>query len=145
MLCLVNFPQPVQDLFLIGQFEAAVVRSGELSPATRTHLALAMFELELLSIPSNTSDRGCSRRLNLARLVMLYVKHFESTDAKEALQYFYFLRGMKDSRSENLFMSCVGELVLQSRELDLFLGQLMLDGTRAGGQVWWFGGYRDHH
>ena len=76
---------------------------------------------------------------------MLYVKHFESTDAKEALQYFYCLRGMKDSRSENLFMSCVGELVLQSRELDLFLGQLMLDGTRAGGQVWWFGGYRDHH
>ena len=76
---------------------------------------------------------------------MLYVKHFESTDAKEALQYFYFLRGMKDSRSENLFMSCVGELVLQSRELDLFLGQLMLDGTRAPGLVDKFGGYRDHH
>ena len=34
----------------------------------------------------------CNRRLNIARLVMLYVKHFESTDPKEALQYFYFLR-----------------------------------------------------
>ena len=32
------------------------------------------------------------RRLNVARLVMLYVKHFESTDPKEALQYYYFLR-----------------------------------------------------
>ncbi len=32
------------------------------------------------------------RVLNIARLVMLYVKHFESTDPKEALQYYYFLR-----------------------------------------------------
>ena len=150
--------QPVlyyQVLFLTGQFEAAVdflFRSGDNLSCHATHLALAMFELELLSIPSNiqapllsrdTTDRGCARRLNLARLVMLYVKHFESTDPKEALQYFYFLRGMKGGRSENLFMSCVGELVLESREFDLLLGQLMPDGTRAPGLVDKFGGLVD--
>eukprot|EP00090_Calanus_glacialis_P035065 TRINITY_DN59943_c0_g1_i1.p1 TRINITY_DN59943_c0_g1~~TRINITY_DN59943_c0_g1_i1.p1 ORF type:complete len:802 (-),score=330.13 TRINITY_DN59943_c0_g1_i1:97-2502(-) len=150
--------QPVlyyQVLFLTGQFEAAVdflFRSGDNLSCHATHLALAMFELELLGIPSNiqapllsrdTTDRGCARRLNLARLVMLYVKHFESTDPKEALQYFYFLRGMKGGRSENLFMSCVGELVLESREFDLLLGQLMPDGTRAPGLVDKFGGLVD--
>jgi len=150
--------QPVlyfQVLFLTGQFEAAVdflFRSGDTLSCHATHLALAMFELELLTLPSNIQapllsrdsvDRGCTRRLNLARLVMLYVKHFESTDPKEALQYFYFLRGMKGGRSENLFMSCVGELVLESREFDLLLGQLMQDGTRAPGLVDKFGGLVD--
>ena len=133
-----------QALFLTGQFEAAVdflFRSRDNLTCHATHLALAMFELELLSIHSNiqapllsrdTTDRDCARRLNLARLVMLYVKHFESTDPKEALQYFYFLKG---GRSKNLFMSSEGDLVLQNMEFDLFLGQLMLEGTRALGLV----------
>lgn len=70
---------------------------------------------------------------------MLYTKHFEATDPKEALQYFYFLRSMKGGKSENLFMSCVGELVLESREFDLLLGQLMPDGSRSPGLVDKFG------
>lgn len=32
------------------------------------------------------------RRLNFIRLLMLYTRKFESTDPREALQYFYFLR-----------------------------------------------------
>ena len=86
-------------MFLTGQFEAAIdflFRSGENLSSHATHIALVMFELELLNQPPNiqsallskeAGDRGCSRRLNLARLLMLYVKHFESTDPKEALQY----------------------------------------------------------
>merc|ERR1719369_1112047 len=146
--------QPVlyyQVLFLTGQFEAAVdflFRSGDSLSCHATHLAIALFEQDLLSLPSNiqapllskdTGDKGCNKRINLARLVMLYVKHFESTDPKEALQYFYFLRGMKGGKSENLFMSCVGELVLESREFDLLLGQLMPDGSRSPGLVDNFG------
>ena len=95
--------QPVlyfQVLFLTGQFEAAIdflFRSGENLSSHATHIALVLFEARLLSQPSNIQpgDRGCGRRLNIARLLMLYVKHFESTDPKEALQYFYFLREMK--------------------------------------------------
>ncbi len=83
-------------------------------------------------------------------------------------------RNMKGGRSENLFMSCVGELgkffdnilfmffkrenrstlfdlfltfffflfpvVLESREFDLLLGQLMPDGSRAPGLIDKFGG-----
>ena len=121
--------QPVlyfQVLFLTGQFEAAIdflFRSGENLSSHATHIALVLFEARLLSQPSNIQpgDRGCGRRLNIARLLMLYVKHFESTDPKEALQYFYFLREMKGGQGDNLFMSCVGELVLESREFDLLL------------------------
>ena len=70
---------------------------------------------------------------------MLYTKHFEATDPKEALQYFYFLQSMKGGKSENLFMSCMGELVLKSSEFDLLLGQLMPDGSRSPGLVDKFG------
>merc|ERR1719442_302868 len=52
---------------------------------------------------------------------MLYVKHFESTDPKEALQYFYFLREMKGGQG----------------------GTLMADGSRAPGLVDKFGGLVD--
>ena len=150
--------QPVlyfQVLFLTGQFEAGIdflFRSGDNLSSHATHIALVMFELELLTQPSNiqaallskeAGDRGCARRLNLARLLMLYVKHFESTDPKEALQYFYFLREMKGGSGDNLFLSCVGELVLESREFDLLLGTLMTDGSRAPGLVDKFGGLVD--
>lgn len=144
-----------QVLFLTGLFEAGIdflFRAGSQLSCHAVHLALCMFELGLLSLPANiqspllsrdSGDRSPSRRINLARLVMLYTKHFEATDPKEALQYFYFLRGMKGGKSDNLFMSCVGELVLESREFDLLLGQLMSDGSRSPGLVDNFGGLVD--
>jgi len=140
-----------QVLFLTGQFEAAIdflFRTGDPLCVHAVHLALALFETGLLRTPESVQapliskearDKAPSRRLNVARLVMLYVKHFECTDPKEALQYFYFLREMKGGRSETLFMSCVGELVLESREFDLLLGQLMPDGSRTTGLVDNFG------
>ena len=51
----------------------------------------------------------------------------------------YLFREMKGGKSDNLFMSCVGELVLESREFDLLLGQLMSDGSRTPGLVDKFG------
>jgi len=140
-----------QVLFLTGQFEAAIdflFRTGDPLCVHAVHLALALFETGLLRTPESVQapliskearDKPPSRRLNVARLVMLYVKHFECTDPKEALQYLYFLREMKGGRSETLFMSCVGELVLESREFDLLLGQLMPDGSRTPGLVDKFG------
>ncbi|XP_023321821.1 nuclear pore complex protein Nup93 [Eurytemora carolleeae] len=140
-----------QVLFLTGQFETALdflFRTGDPLSVHAVHLALALFELNLLKLPDSiqaplisreSSDKSPSRRLNVARLVILFVKHFESTDPREALQYYYFLREMKGGRSSNLFMSCVGELVLESREFDLLLGQLMPDGSRTPGLVDKFG------
>eukprot|EP00088_Acartia_fossae_P030106 TRINITY_DN31070_c0_g1_i1.p1 TRINITY_DN31070_c0_g1~~TRINITY_DN31070_c0_g1_i1.p1 ORF type:complete len:556 (-),score=108.67 TRINITY_DN31070_c0_g1_i1:128-1717(-) len=140
-----------QVLYLTGQFETAIdflFRTGDPLSVHAVHIALALFEVNLIQLPQSiqaplisreAADKPASRRLNLARLVMLYVKHFESTDPKEALQYFYFLREMKGGKSDNLFMSCVGELVLESREFDLLLGQLMSDGSRTPGLVDKFG------
>jgi nuclear pore complex protein Nup93 len=47
-------------------------------------------------------DTPPARRLNLARLIMLYVRKFEATDPKEALQYYYFLRWVVSTKWRTL-------------------------------------------
>ncbi len=37
---------------------------------------------------------------------------------------------MKTPHGENLFMSCVSELVLETREFEMLLGQMNVDGSR---------------
>eukprot|EP00095_Tigriopus_kingsejongensis_P011127 maker-scaffold645_size120276-snap-gene-0.39 protein:Tk11127 transcript:maker-scaffold645_size120276-snap-gene-0.39-mRNA-1 annotation:"nuclear pore complex protein nup93" len=135
-----------QVLFLTGQFETAIeflFRASRFRPHA-VHIALALYEMNLLLLPNNiqaallskeSADRHPLKRINIARLIMLYVKKFEGTDPKEALQYFYFLRNERGTKHENLFMSCVSALVLESREFDLLLGLLTPDGTRAPGLI----------
>lgn len=43
-------------------------------------------------VSQEPGDPPMIRRLNFIRLLMLYTRKFESTDPREALQYFYFLR-----------------------------------------------------
>ncbi|KAI3371614.1 hypothetical protein L3Q82_024177 [Scortum barcoo] len=125
-----------QVLFLTAQFEAAVafLFRVERLRSHAVHVALVLYELRLLLKSSGQSaqllsqepgDPPMVRRLNFIRLLMLYTRKFESTDPREALQYFYFLRNEKDSQGENMFMRCVSELVIESREpgvIDKFAG-----------------------
>ena len=169
------FEQPVlyfQVLFLTGQFEAAcdfLFRVGDNFRSHAVHIGLSLHELRALLIPSNiraplltsskenvgSSTIGSSpstiKQLNVARLVMLYVRKFEVTDPREALHYFYFLRRMKaptpdgeEERNGNLFTSCVSELVLESREYDLLLGRVLEDGSKAPGLIDRFGEVGDN-
>uniref|UniRef100_A0A8C0JY94 Nuclear pore complex protein Nup93 n=1 Tax=Canis lupus dingo TaxID=286419 RepID=A0A8C0JY94_CANLU len=117
-----------QVLFLTAQFEAAIafLFRMERLRCHAVHVALVLFELKLLLKSSGQSaqllshepgDPPCVRRLNFVRLLMLYTRKFESTDPREALQYFYFLRDEKDSQGENMFLRCVSELVIEITSL----------------------------
>uniref|UniRef100_A0A8C7LQA7 Nuclear pore complex protein Nup93 n=1 Tax=Oncorhynchus mykiss TaxID=8022 RepID=A0A8C7LQA7_ONCMY len=128
-----------QVLFLTAQFEAAVafLFRVERLRSHAVHVALVLYELRLLLKSSGQSaqllsqeagDPPMVRRLNFIRLLMLYTRKFESTDPREALQYFYFLRNEKNNQGENMFMCCVSELVIESREFDMLLGRLEKDG-----------------
>ncbi|KAG8437674.1 hypothetical protein GDO86_008399 [Hymenochirus boettgeri] len=135
-----------QVLFLTAQFEAAIAFFFRLE-RTRCHalhVALALFELKLLLKSSGQSAQLLShdagdpqgvRRLNFVRLLMLYTRKFEPTDPREALQYFYFLRNEKDNQGESMFLRCVSELVIESREFDMLLGKLEKDGSRKPGVI----------
>ncbi|XP_075017095.1 nuclear pore complex protein Nup93 isoform X2 [Calonectris borealis] len=109
--------------------------NGASSPQDR--LTLSQFQKQLLEdyVSHEAGDPPGVRRLNFVRLLMLYTRKFESTDPREALQYFYFLRNEKDSQGENMFLRCVSELVIESREFDMILGKLENDGSRKPGVI----------
>lgn len=100
------------------------------------------------------------RRLNVARLIMLYVRNFEITDPAEALQYFYFLRygffyepfslsiacilifiifgsrrNKRDPDGRNLFLTCVSDLTIECRDYDLLFGKMQRNGIRSRGLI----------
>lgn len=133
-------------LFLTGQFESAIEFLARLDSLRcyAVHISLVLHELQLLLTPNSihapmltreSSDPGPVRRLNFARLIMMYTRKFEVTDPREALQYFYFLRDFKNGQGDNLLTSCISELVLETKEFDMLLGQLLSDGTRRPGAI----------
>ncbi|CAI9720298.1 pore complex Nup93-like [Octopus vulgaris] len=135
-----------QVLFLTCQFEAALEFLSRIDALRchAVHVALVLFELKLLLLPSSTqvalltqdpADPSPQRRLNFARLVMMYTRKFEATDPREALQYFFFLRNIKSSTEGNLFMSCVTELIFETKEFEMMLGKLNQDGIRLPGAI----------
>uniref|UniRef100_A0A1B0G339 Nuclear pore protein n=1 Tax=Glossina morsitans morsitans TaxID=37546 RepID=A0A1B0G339_GLOMM len=133
-----------QVLALTGQFEAAIeflARSEKYRPHA-VHIALALNEMMLIGGPRNVQEPLLSvdiedsvpmRRLNMARLIMLYVKKFEMTDPAEALQYYFFLRNLKDPDGRNLFLVCVSDLAIECRNYDLLFGKMMPNGVASGG------------
>lgn len=92
-------------LFLTGQFEAAIEflarGAGARHLPHAVHLAAAMHEHNLLGVSQSVlaplisvdpADKPPAKRLNFARLILLYVKRFDSTDPKECLHYLFLLR-----------------------------------------------------
>ncbi|XP_063705344.1 nuclear pore complex protein Nup93-1-like [Culicoides brevitarsis] len=133
-------------LVLTGQFEAAIEflsRSAQYKTHA-IHIALALHELHLLGGPRSIQEPLLSididdvtpmRRLNIARLIMMYVKKFEISDPNEAVQYFFFLRKFKDLKNRNLFLVCVSDLAIQCREYELIFGKIQINGMRSRGLI----------
>ncbi|KFB38186.1 AGAP003459-PA-like protein [Anopheles sinensis] len=135
-----------QLLALTGQYEAGVefLSRFEKYRVHAVHIGLALNELHMIGGPRNLQEPLLSvdimdpqpmRRLNLARLVMLYVKKFEITDPSEALHYFFFLRNLKDSEGRNLFLVSVADLAIECRDFDLLFGRMQRDGIRTRGLI----------
>lgn len=140
-----------QVLVLTGQFEAAIefLSRFERFRTHAVHIALALNELHLITGPRNIQEPLLSvdvedpkpvRRLNIARLVMLYVNKFEISDPAEALQYYYFLRHLTDSDGKNLFLACVTDLVTENLNYDIIFGKMQMNGIRSRGLIDQFDG-----
>ncbi|XP_029042677.1 nuclear pore complex protein Nup93-like [Osmia bicornis bicornis] len=114
-------------LFLTGQFEAAIEflarGAGARHLPHAVHLAAAMHEHNLLGVSQSAlaplisvdpADKPPAKRLNFARLILLYVKRFDSTDPKECLHYLFLLRYMKDPYDRNMFAASAAEMVVDT-------------------------------
>ncbi|XP_050670495.1 nuclear pore complex protein Nup93-like [Leptidea sinapis] len=134
-----------QVLTLTGQFEPAIEFLSRIPryQVHGVHMALALHDMFLLGTPRNvqapllsvdTDDPIPLRRLNLARLLLLYVRKFELTDPVDALHYYFFLRNLKDPSGKNLFMCCCTDLALESRDYEMLFGRVdSVTGIRSTG------------
>ncbi|XP_059485013.1 nuclear pore complex protein Nup93 [Neocloeon triangulifer] len=133
-------------LLLTGQFEEAIEflnRTTLLRPHA-VHMALALAETGLLatSVPLQAplvsfdeNEPAPSKRLNLPRLVMTYCSKFNHSNLVEAINYFYFLRDLKDADGVNLFKLCCCDLALENKAFVVMFGQLNDRGDRVFGVV----------
>lgn len=134
-----------QALALTGQFEAAIefLARSDVNRVHAVHMAIALHELGMLGgvrsvsqplLTIDISDPTPLRRLNLARLIRLYVHRFEAMDTAEALHYYFTLRNLNDPKGRNMFLRCVCDLVVDSGVLDtsifdLIFGQRQREGV----------------
>nr|CAH7760952.1 unnamed protein product [Callosobruchus chinensis] len=143
------FEQPhlyFQVLALTGQFEAAFefLFRIEKFRVHGVHMAVALSELYILAGPADVNapllsidpmDEKPARRLNLARLIMLYVRRFELTCIREALHYFYLLRNYSDCDGLNVFKTSVSYLAIETKQYEMLLGRVQDNGIRTKGLV----------
>lgn len=133
-------------LFLTLQWEAAVefLFRFDAYRCYALHIALALHEHSLL-IPSHhvklsilskvPSDPVETQRLNLAKLISIYTKKFESTNTVDVIYYYYFLHDLRTPSGESLFTSYVSTLVRETKAYDILLGYVSQDGIRVPGAI----------
>ncbi|KAH8398003.1 hypothetical protein KR222_009392 [Zaprionus bogoriensis] len=141
-------PLYFQVLVLTGQFESALefLARTDANRPHAVHMAIALNELSMLGTPDSVQapllsadpkDPAPMRRLNLARLIIMYSKCFEQTDTAEALQYYYLLRHLKASDGRNLMLSCVCDLLVENCDDNMLL---LVFGTPDPNDPWRYTG-----
>ncbi|KAL3072410.1 hypothetical protein niasHT_034094 [Heterodera trifolii] len=142
-------------LLLTGQIERAVhvlFRSEYIVHAV--HLAILAHQLRLLMTVPKVSDELLTTdvhepsvcRLNLARLLLLFVKDFELSNIEYAINYCFFARDFKlDTPSadnatirqegRSVFVAAVSRIVFMSGHREAILGRLDPQGNRVPGLI----------
>lgn len=91
--------------------------------------------LSFVVVSRNDTDPLNFRRLNFARLLLLYTRKFESSNPCQAVNYYFFLHDLPSSATDpgtpaasdssmpsSMFVQCVAEVAIQTGEYDLLLG-----------------------
>ncbi|XP_017780537.1 PREDICTED: nuclear pore complex protein Nup93-like [Nicrophorus vespilloides] len=135
-----------QVLALTGQFEAAIefLSRIERYKVHAVHMAIALNELYILAGPSDyssplifmdPSDPKPARRLNIVRLILVYVRKFEIHCIEEAVNYFYLLHNIMNGDNQNMYVVCVGDLAQETREYERIFGKIQRNGIRTKGAL----------
>ncbi|GAA6062838.1 hypothetical protein JCM10212_001844 [Sporobolomyces blumeae] len=141
-----------QVLLLSGQFEMAVAFLQQHSQfqADAVHFAIALSYYGLLRVPprSKVADvellvdpTSTTPSLSFSRLIHRYTRAFVHSDAVEALQYLYLiclnadLPGPRGQEQVEIAHDYVRELVMETRQYSVLLGDVRNDGTKVPGQI----------
>uniref|UniRef100_A0A0R3RXD0 Nuclear pore protein n=1 Tax=Elaeophora elaphi TaxID=1147741 RepID=A0A0R3RXD0_9BILA len=133
-----------QALWLTGQYERAInllYRNNMLTHAVHIaillHLNNVLILVDDIGHPMLLSQQEdpVQSSLNFCRLLLLYMKRFECTDAERTLDYAYFLNKMESPVGGNLFYSCISRAVYLSDETWRIIGKINENGIRYEGLI----------
>ncbi|XP_018336593.1 nuclear pore complex protein Nup93-like [Agrilus planipennis] len=133
-------------LVLTGQFEAALEFLARIEKfrVHGVHIAIVLSELHMLAAPRDPAaplisidpmDIKPGRRLNMARLIMLYVQRFELSCVAEAVHYFFFLRNLRSKDNVNLFLLSVSDLAQETKDYEGLFGKMQPNNVRSKGMI----------
>ncbi|KAF5308812.1 hypothetical protein FQR65_LT06045 [Abscondita terminalis] len=151
-----------QVLALTGQFEAALEFLGRTSryQIHSVHMSIALNEIHMLALPKlpnaplrmppnifavqkiiksvpvsiDPADPKPGRRLNLSRLILMYVQKFELVAPKEAVLYYYMLRNV-DNEKLKMFVTCIIDLAMETKQYEMLFGKMQKSGLRSPGYL----------
>ncbi|KAF5296103.1 hypothetical protein FQA39_LY02737 [Lamprigera yunnana] len=134
-----------QVLALTGQFEAALEflsRTGKYQ-IHGVHMGIVLNELHMLALPKlpsapllsiDPTDSKPGRRLNISRLILIYVQKFELAAPKEAAQYYYLLRNVEDE-THKMLITCIIDLAIETHQYEMLFGRMQPNGIRSKGYL----------
>ncbi|ODQ79642.1 hypothetical protein BABINDRAFT_162018 [Babjeviella inositovora NRRL Y-12698] len=144
-------PFYLKALVLTGCFETAVEYLYTLNEADAVHLAIGLAYYgwlrvskshnagnELMVINPRLNDQ---REINFARLMGSYTRFFRASDPKIAAQYVILICMSEEITSPqgkdqlDICLEALRELVLETREFSLLLGDINADGMRVPGVI----------
>lgn len=139
-----------QLLLLSGQFERAIHYLYSYYPIDAVHFAIGLAYYGLLHIPAindcletellsiNDDNIAC---LNFSRLLCVYIRSFQKSDLKAAVDYLCLICLNGDlsppigNAQKNICYEVIKELVLNTRDFSQLLGDVKADGTREPGII----------
>jgi nuclear pore complex protein Nup93 len=135
-----HFSNPLlyfQILMLSLQFETAIqfLESTGQFPVETLHFALALYYYGALHIPDQPLTAplmGHQQKApfwNIVRHLTQYVRNFEDSNVLASLNYLYIIR------QENVRNLCIRDLLTDTEQFSLLLGDVHPDGTRQPGYL----------
>ncbi|KAK9454541.1 Nup93/Nic96-domain-containing protein [Dipodascopsis uninucleata] len=139
-----------QALLLSGQYERAIHYIYKFQPVDAVHFAIVLTYYGLLRVCTDTTDTGADLltlnstdqpEINFARLIGYYTRDFRRTDPEIAVDYISLICLNGDLSApvgEHYLTLCheaLRELVLETRDFAVLLGDVLSDGTREPGII----------
>ena len=133
-------------LLLTGLYEPAieVLYRHEDSRAHSIHLALALHSHGMINVTTsphqpilseNDDDPAPHQRLNLCRIIIGYTRKFACSNPIHALNYYYLLHGMQNNDGEDVFATCIADLIQETKDYQTLLGTLDATGRKTNGAI----------
>ncbi|ODV64135.1 linker nucleoporin NIC96 [Ascoidea rubescens DSM 1968] len=139
----VNNPLYLQTLVLTGLYELAVQQAYTINEIDAVHLAIGFAYYALLRFSSNqgssnlliTKNSQKQTEINFSRLLGYYTRSFRFSETRASVEYLLLICLRKDKHQIEIAHEALRELVLETREFSMLLGDINSDGTALPGRI----------